>query len=266
MRVKSISNSKIVSITNTHLGTNFENYTDLEDKMFDVKNRLHGQWVTSATSDFSVYNDPEYVYEGIHCYEKSKSCVAGAVRFFGKEAPGNVVNGHMIDVKTTEGIWYSGKPLVELEILDVYNGVGLTTAQLALSGCLFVESFNDCEAQVQFMHATTKHLGVPRILNHTTMPKKKYDVVMSFEVLEHYPRPLEHVRLLLELTKPGGYVAESSGFNGSSENIGHFDVYDIDGKEVGYRQARRLVTAEFKKHFERVHRGFNSMPVIWKRK
>lgn len=255
--VNGVGNKEVIRLTNLIQGTSFKTYADLEEKMFSEKARIHKQWVDSGCTDFTVYDDPEYVYEGIHCFEKTRACCGGMVHWF----KGNTQSylGKIMGEK------YSGPDYRTLETLDVYNGIGLTTMHVARNG-FNVESFNDCVPQINFMQTACKE-GIGReIVNHTSMPEKQYDVVMSFEVLEHYTNPLEHVEQLIKMTKPGGYLCESSGFNGSSINIGHFETYTIDGRVVPFREARRLTTKMIEKHYTKVFAGFNRMPQIWKLK
>ena len=237
--VRGVSAREIVQLTNDILGTEFKNYGDLSETIVKVKARLHKQWLDSGCTDFSVYDDPEYIYEAIHCFEKTKNCVGGVAKYF-NDKPG-------------------------MAMLDVYNGNGLTTVHLARNG-FNVETFNTCIPQIEYMQQAAKELCGHKIKNYTKLPRKQYDVVMSFEVLEHCPDPLKHLDELIHLIKPRGYLAESSGFNGNSENIGHFDEYTIDGQTVPFRTARRMTTRRIKESFDLVFDGFNRMPKIWRKR
>jgi len=260
---QTVSNRDIVAVANKVLGTSYLRYQDLEAVMHGVKDRLHAQWIGSGCTDFSVYKDPQYVYEGINCFEKTRNCTGGAIAYFQRIKPGNVQGRRLIDTRTQPGFPYPGPPVEELTCIDVYSGVGLTTAHLIKNG-FNVESFNDNAAQIEFMRVAVKMLAGKEVVNHTKLPRKKYDIAFSLEVLEHYPEPLEHVQDLIALIKPGGYLVESSGFNGSSENIGHFETYTIAGETVGFREARRAVSKAIEARFDKVYDGFNRMPKIWK--
>lgn len=267
-----ISNSDIVRITNLVEGTAFQNYADLYTVLEPARARLLQQWQKSLDADggpshpdFSVYHDSEYNYEGIHCFEKSKTCTGNMIKYFHRLKLGNVYRGWHIGLSDPRGILYNGKPPSEMSVLDVYNGNGLTTAHLLING-FNVESFNDCDPQIAYMQAACKDLAGKTVKNHKTLPTKQFDIVVSLEVLEHYTDPLVHARDLVRLTAPGGYLVESSGFNGSSENIGHFDTYEIDGERMNYREARRKTSDFLAFYFEKVFIGFGKMPRIWKLK
>ena len=270
---RSVSEADVVRITNSHMGENFANYSELEVKMKAVRARLHKQWVDSlddaggpaSNPDYSVYHDPEYNFEGIHCFEKSKMCTGNAIKYFHRLKAGNVFQGWHIGLADPRGVMYTGRSPAEMTALDVYNGNGLTTAHLVANG-FNVESFNDCVPQVDYMQAACQDLAGATVKNHTTFPTGQYDIVVSLEVLEHYSDPLIHVHDLVKLTAPGGYLVESSGFNGSSENIGHFDTYIVNGTRMNYREARRKTSDLLSFYYEKVFIGFSKMPRIWKLK
>ena len=264
-KVLPVTESMVVDLTNKILGTDFKHYRDLEDKMFAVKERLHGQWLSSGCTDFSVYHDPEYIYEAIHCFEKTKACTTGAIRYFKGYMAENVSPGSNRKMPAAECSKYFEGDWKKLTYLDVYNGNGLTTFHMMLNGFI-IEAFNDCKPQVDYMQRACALKGMPEVVVHDKMPTKQYDVVMSFEVLEHYTDPMAHVTELVKLTAPGGYLVESSGFNGSSINIGHFNTYTINGQVLSYRAARRLVTKEIQKHYTKILSAFNGTPAIWKLK
>lgn len=264
-KTRGISPSTIVRLTNEALGTTFQSYTDLEAKMFQEKQRLHTQWLDSECTDYSVYDDQQYIYEAIHCFEKTRSCTGGTAAYFNKLKPGNVAfDDRGRRVFGTAGSFFEGDSNA-LELIDVYNGNGLTTVHMAMNG-FNIESFNTCAPQTSFMQHAARDLIQRELVNHLVLPNKQYDVVLSFEVLEHYSDPLVHLEELIKLLKPGGYLSESTGFNGNSENIGHFNTYTIAGIDVPFREARRITTRKIQEHFTLVYDGYNRMPKIWKLK
>lgn len=276
-----ISTKDVNEITNRYAGTSYRKYSDMvAAEMTPGRAEMLAQWQASlgGDPDFSVYKHPKYNYEAIHCFEKSKCCTAGMIMYFHGLKPGNIdSDGRMVDTREVKnspaviqhvigGYPYSGPAPSTMSVLDIYNGNGLTTVHLARNG-FNVESFNDNPDQVAYMQVAAEYYGLPPIKNHVTIPTRQYDVVVTLEVLEHYTDPLVHVADLLRLIAPGGYLVESSGFNGSEENIGHFDDYVIEGHgKVPYREARRITTRAIQAHFTKVYDGFNRMPKIWKRK
>ena len=231
--MKIIGTDDIVRITNSFNGTNYRSYKDLRVPMLEARQRMHSRWLASLDKSggsdngpaYEVYLDPEYNYEALHCFEKSKACTRETVAYFAEGKPGK-----------RAGEVYDGPPVGELSVLDLYNGNGLTTVHLNMNG-FNAESFNDNPEQVKYMQHASKMLTGREVLNHVTLPKKQYDMVLTLEVMEHYSEPLKHLEDLIHLVKPGGYLIESSGFNGSVDNIGHFDSYRLWDWKMAFMMA-----------------------------
>lgn len=246
---KNITNKEIVHCTNKFLGTTFKDYHELKTRILEVRERLHRQWLNGW--DLTVYDDPEYIYEAIHCYEKTVKCTSGTVDFFTNRKP---------RYNTKDWGGYNGPPISDLTLIDVWNGCGLTSVQFARCG-FQTETFNTCVPQIEFQDLLCRELDVPKITNHVVLPQKTYDVVASFEVLEHYNEPLPHLKELLELCH--GFLTESTGFNGSKDNIGHYDQYIVGGVPVSPTSAKNATTALQKAHLEMVFDGFSRQPRVW---
>ncbi len=263
MTAKIIKTSDIVRITNAFAGTSFKNYKELSAKIQESRSMLHAAWIDSLDESggsdkpggpsYWVYDHPEYNYEAIHCYEKSKAAVRESIQYFLKNVEG----------KHTKTLFDGDAS--KISVLDLYNGNGLTTVQFNLNN-INAESFNTCDHQVEYMQAAAQDLLGHKLVNHKELPKKKYDVVATLEVFEHYSEPLKHLEQLISLMKPGGYLIESSGFNGSSENIGHFDSYWLWDWKMSFMKARQLTSKVMNHYFDKVHVGFNCCPRIWRLK
>lgn len=251
---------QIVATVNRFLGTKFTRYggrspSSLEAGTAPVRARLLAQWQDSDRTDFSVYHDREYVLEAVHCYEKTKLCTAGVHQYFA----GCTDARYVIEP-------YTGGPASALSCIDVWNGIGLTTIDLAqVFGT--VEAVNSCDVQVEFMDLMCETYGMSKIRAHEEIPFKMYDVVVSLECLEHYQEPLLHLEQLLEITRGGGYFVESSGFNSGLNDIGHYTSYTVNGKTgVSPKSAKRACTEILKQRATLVYNGFNRCPKIWRLK
>lgn len=254
-----IGSAEVLKISNKFFGQSWKSYRALAAEYDVAKAELLRTWQDSLDSAggpskgpaYHVYHDPRYVLEAIHCFKKSKTGALKAVQYFAG------------DTAADDGSTFNGE-LTSLRILDLYNGCGLTTAMLAVND-VPVQTFNDCESQVQYMTTALEVLGCKPVLNHSTRPTEKFDVVLSFEVFEHYTDPLIHLKEIIDLLEPGGYLVESSGFNGSSENIGHFDSYPMLGWLMPYVKARQILTKIMLQFFDLVQSNFNTNPRIWRR-
>jgi len=70
----------------------------------------------------------------------------------------------------------------------------------------------------------------------------QFDLVVSLEVIEHLPAPLDHVREMLRVTRPGGLlVLTTPNFNGLSRRYLGIQWRVIDPEHLGYFTASTLV-------------------------
>ena len=224
--------------TNLNLGTDFKSSGELWSYARLASDRLTRQWIDSGRTDYSIYKDPDYVYEGLLCYHFiSKHCLLVVERFhraFGIE-------------KGT--------------LLDIYNGVGLTSVYAALCG-FDVTVVNDNPAQVEFMQKTAKrHLG-RELKVCSTLPSQTFDTVCSFEVLEHFTHPLDELERQLGCVTETGIFAESTGFLDSGL-LGHFETYSVGADVIQHRKVSRLVQKRLERDARVEAFGIQNKPRVW---
>lgn len=188
------------------------------------------------TEDFSVYEHDDYLWDALQCYEKvTTPAVQGIVKFLG-EKRGTFV--------------------------DVWSGSGLASIQAAQAG-FEVFTINGSLKQLhlsKFLERKMLGYELPVLELNTKM---KFDVVGSFEALEHYKEPLTHLNELLRLRKDDGILAIGTGFN-DENNVGHFKTHIVNGKEVQNRQVPRLLDAYLKDQgLTKLYSHFNGRPRIW---
>ena len=200
-------------------------------------------WNDSGFTDFSVYSHKDYLIECIWTYVVSSGAATGNMAKYFKE---------------------SGIATQNLNCLDFYNGIGLTTLDLIDMGFNTVSAYNDVQEQIEafsrLLKSQNKH--APMLTN---IPKGwSFDVVVCLETIEHYKEPMAVTRQLMNLAEQ--YLVETTSFC-SPQHYGHFDKYLIDGKEVSGMTASRRVHDLIRTQFEQeVFSGFNGRPRIWKRK
>ena len=171
--------------------------------------------------DLSIYHSFEYFYNAIFSYYYiSKNHVERVMSYF---------NDNNIDISC-------------FKALDYYNGIGLTTLDLAKKFS-HVTIYNDCQAQVDMLLKLAKEYDVSNI------SKNKFDdidVLFSLQEIEHYFEPVEHIKELLEMSKNTKYLVLSHGFT-NDKYCGHYSYYKIEDKLVPYTQTFGYVEEEILK-------------------
>ena len=175
------------------------------------------------------------------CYHfVSKSAVTGMLSYFRKNVEG----------------------FESLKYFDDYNGIGLTTLHL-LEKDLDVKFFNDNDNQLEAFALLCAEYDFDFPKNDMEH-KEKYDVVLSFECVEHFQEPKKYVDKILGMLKPNGYLVYSSGFK--EVYPGHFSEYTIDGKMYPILTAGREINKYIKTKCDLLHTGWNAKPRIFQKR
>lgn len=231
----------LVLETNLNLGTDFKSPKQLWDYARIVSDRLRDQWLDSNRTDYSIYKDPEYVYEGLICFNRLSA-----------------------DAVTRMERLYRAFNIQKSTLLDIYNGIGLSSVYAAQCG-FEVTAVNDNPAQVAFMQKSAmRHLGkeIPVIESWKDIPKKSFFAVMSLEVLEHFTEPLVHLQETTDLISDGGMLVESTGF-ADCKLPGHFEYYTVNGEKVLHRQVSKFIAGQLNGEYLKVLKGVQCKPRIW---
>lgn len=201
------------------------------------------KWNNSNYTDFSIYQDMEYFSQLFICYVYvSRGAIFNMLKFF-KSKISNYKN---------------------LTYFDDYNGVGLTTLHL-LQESLNVEIFNDNSSQLNIFYEYCDQMKLKRPINIINKENKQYDVVLSFEVVEHYRTPInDYINPLIQMIKPNGYLVYTSGFH--NVRPGHFPDYNIFGKTYEIREAGYEVEDYLDNYFNKLYIGQKDRPIIYKKR
>lgn len=196
---------------------------------------LRDRWVQSGYTDYGIYADPVYIFDMVHCYyQRTRGSVSRTAQ---------VLEG--VEVRS---------------VLDYYNGCGLSTIQAALLWPdADVAFFNDNPEQVRFMHDYADRFGVDVEIRQAR-EGEVFDVVLAFEVFEHYPQPQDVFEKKFE-PRIGAFLSYSALF--SEMWGGHFSKYHgMDAK--GYPGVFAGFLA--RRGYDLVDVGFNNRPRIYKRR
>lgn len=229
------------------------------ERLVRLKER-EDRWYKSLAGgrpDYDMYKDDEYLAEVWACWSVySRSYLKNIAR------KGSLTNGRSIldDLRDVD------------VITDLGCGCGFTTASLKQ---LFpsAEVFGtNIEGSDQFKLA--KAVGDVVGFDVSPEPPAKTDgLVFASEYFEHFVAPLEHLRYVLDVTKPSAMLV-ANAFSGRA--VGHFDMYDVGEENRGFgfksgKKEGRFVQAEFAKIMR--CKGYvlmdtclwNNRPAYWRR-
>jgi SAM-dependent methyltransferase len=228
----------LIKETNLNLGTDFKSSRELWGYARIASDRIKAQWLDSGRTDYSIYKDPEYIYEGLICFDKMSG-----------------------DAITRMERLYRAHNLKKSNLLDIYNGIGLTSVYATQCGFEAV-AVNDNPHQVSFMQKTAmRHLGREIKVYDTLaeVPNKSFDIVMSLEVIEHFTEPMVHLQETLDKISDGGCLAESTGF-ADCTLPGHFEYYTVNGELIRHRQVSKIMADYLRTGYLK---GVQCKPRVW---
>ena len=109
-----------------------------------------------------------------------------------------------------------------------------------------------------------RHLGREiRVYDQLSdVPAKSFDLVCSFEVIEHFTDPMAHLEQTLSKIADDGCFAESTGFADCSLP-GHFEYYAVNGERIKHRQVSKIMADYLRTGYLKVMKGVQCKPRVW---
>lgn len=236
-----------IEICMARLGQPIPSKKELKAKVAEVEERMGKTWYGSSCTDFSFYNEPEYLWLALNSW---------TVRSMG-------------DLDEVISKKLHGDPITSF---DFHGGIGMTTIRLAMA-------IPDCTC---YHHAVVEDhrkicleladkfglKNVRAVADPSEVPSGRADLLTAQEVFEHFRDPFAELKSLLEKIKPRRYL-DGSSFG--IDSPGHFPTY-YDGEEPVNRKNKTksrfngiLKSRGFSPYWKRlgVKHPYNSHPCLW---
>ena len=204
----------------------------------------------SSNPDYSVYSEPYYLGNLWLCW-----------RTYSRRALLALASDKSMNGKSVVTYLNTNRDKVE-SIVDLGCGCGYTTAAL-------LELFPHARVvgtniPTSFQFPVARAIGKTRGFSIIADLPKKRDVIFASEYFEHWQKPVEHLRDVLDTVQPRAMLVANS-FNGYG--IGHFRTYLDRGKSFTGREIGRLFHDTLRQHgFEKIPTHiWNSRPTLWQR-
>jgi len=224
----------------TEIKESIQEFYTLQPEIYDIKlkatgsqnNEMYKRWIKDF-SDYSIYENNEYVYESIASFKFYSS---RDVRYLYKHFKDNPPKS----------------------ILDYGCGIGLSTLYFAfLFPKTTIYAYDFSNKEIDFLKYLINKYSIKNIIIVSSpIPA---ELVCCFEVLEHNKDLDDFIpKVLNNVVK---YFAYSSCFK--TVYLGHFPEYYFNGKIVPHRKVKRQLNAYFKNKFNYVGQGWKYKPYLF---
>jgi 2-polyprenyl-3-methyl-5-hydroxy-6-metoxy-1,4-benzoquinol methylase len=144
-------------------------------------------------------------------------------------------------------------------VLEIGPGSGQVLAAAERAGYR-VSAVENSQAFVKHLRKSTRARVFDGLFDQIDFQDEKFDGVLSFHVVEHIPKPIDHLRRMHDVTKPGGYLFLATPNSDAWDrrvcknrwtgySIGHLNLFSLRSMTACLERAGweivRLSTVEF---------------------
>lgn len=235
----------VLDMVNRHTLMNLTDISQIE--IFrGLDNILLQEW--HDTHSFDVYKSYEYFYDCLFCYVYLSSREYEFVK--------NVL------------ISEEHKDLSAMRAFDDYNGIGLTTLDMADdfgNVGFFNDNMNQVESMMLLADKCKSEYLINQLQSRDSFCGGENSIFFSLEIVEHYPRPMEYIDSILSLIPRPEYIALSHGFS-NDKWCGHYTYYTVNNELVHFTKVLPILEQEILKRYSCIASGMDGRIKLYKLK
>lgn len=217
-----------------------------------LNQELENRWYASLAAgspDWNVYDADIYLGDLWACW-----AVYSRTYLLGIQAPRNLPPLGVVQDMGSVG-----------NVVDLGCGIGYTTAALRqIFPWARVTATN-----FDGMRQTVIARSLGEKYGFTVVPTVQQvdgpaDLVFASEYFEHIPAPIDHLAEVLDTLHPRALIVANAF---GAHSIGHFDLYGVDGQQLGSKETAKRFNAELRgRGYEKVKtKLWNNRPTYWRR-
>jgi SAM-dependent methyltransferase len=226
-------------------------YYDKKEVGINYTEYMEAEWYRSLNPfdpDYSIYNDEYYFTDMWVCWQMYSRGYLRSINHPHSEQKDHSIGELFSHVST---------------VVDLGCGIGYTTAALTeLFPMENVFATNlEGTRQWKWCNEMSKVFGFT-LLPDTTDVNQKDCLVVAFEYFEHFYKPIEHLKKVLQDCDPE-FLYLANSFN--TRSMGHFTEYEVDGQVINQKHINREFNAALKREgYRQVKTNvWNNKPALW---
>ena len=196
-------------------------------ELLDLEQRWYHQLRSLGTPDYSVYQEKIYLSEVWVCFD-----------YYAKKYIKDIFNPKLVpDLR---------KYIGQGSILDLGNGIGFSSVTFTqkLSNKVIATNVKN-SYQWTLNETLSKAYSYSLIDSLHETEKECIEIAFASEYFEHFERPVEHLKEVLEISNPTILIC-ANAFN--ADSTGHFDQYRDQSNMFTPKEISRLFGQTLKKY------------------